>query len=261
MSPTRREFMRRFGIAVASALATRCTFPPGLSVRSTPEVTCYEAVAPTVSPREAQLTRQAEALIATVAAGGLPADATRQATAALDRERLRALWLGMDALARAAEKDMEQSERMRDDLVAQHRLVLDDLISLGELSEPVAACVQAAFEGAAQHTWRANAPITCYEPVLIDWRPTSSADLIAQAELLAQAGDLVPGTTAQAKAAIERDMAFLSLPPPEVEALYQHLLGSRGTDGPLPGFEETALDVPPEAVEAAQFLVHVLLGE
>jgi hypothetical protein len=250
--------MRRFGIAVASALATRCTFPPDRAVRPTPEVTCYEAVAPTVSPREAQLTRQAEALIATAAAGGLPADATRQATAALGRERMRTLWLGMDALARAAEKDIEQSERMRDDLIAQHRLVLDELVSLEELGEAVAACVQAAFEGAVQHTWRANAPITCYEPVLIDWRPTSSADLIAQAEILAQAGDLAPETTAQVQAAIERDMAFLSLPPPEVEALYQHILSDRGTDGPVPGFEEAALDVPPEAVEAAGFLVALL---
>ena len=53
----------------------------------------------------------------------------------------------------------------------------------------------------------------------------------------------------------------LSLPPSEVEALYQHILSSRGTDGPVPGFEEAALDVPSEAMEAARFLVHVLLGE
>lgn len=259
MSPTRREFIRRFGIAVASALATRCTFPPVRLARPTPEVTCYEVVAPTLTPPpEAQLTRQAGALAATVAAGGLPVDATRQATAALDRERLRALWLGLDALARSAQDELEGSERMRDGLIAEHRLILDELVSLGELSEAVAAYVQAAFDAAAYHTWRANVPVTCYEPMLIDWRPTGSADLIAQAELLAQSGDLVPETVAQVQAAIERDIAFLSLPTTEVEALYQRVLGDRGVDQPIPGLEEADLDVPPEAVEAAGFLVAIL---
>jgi len=259
MSPTRREFMQRFGIAVASALATRCTFPPRHSAIPTPEVMCYEAVAPTLTPPpEAQLTRQSDILTATAAAGGLPVDVTRQATAALDRERLRALWLGLDALARLARNELEQSERMRDDLIAEHRLVLDELVSIGELSGSVAAHVQAAFDAAVYHTWRANAPITCYEPVLIDWRPTGSADLIAQAELLAQSGDLVPETAAQVQAAIERDMAFLSLPAAEVEALYQRILSDREADRPIPGFEEADLDVPSEAVEAAGFLVALL---
>ncbi len=255
MSPTRREFMRRFGIAVASALATRCTFP----ARPTPQVMCYEAVAPTLTPPpEGQLTRQSDVLTATVAAGDLPVDVTRQATAALHRERLRALWLGLDALARLARNELERSERMRDDLIAAHRLVLDELISVGELSGLVAACVQAAFDAAVYHTWRANAPITCYEPVLIDWRPSGSADLIAQAELLAQAGDLAPETTAQVQAAIERDMAFLSLPAAEVEALYQRVLSDREADQPVPGLKEADLDVSPEAVEAAGFLVALL---
>jgi hypothetical protein len=259
MSPTRREFIRRFGIAVASALATRCTFPLGHSVRSTPEVTCYEVVAPTLTPPpESQLTRQADALATTVAAGDLPVNATRQATAALDRERLRALWLGLDALARSAQDELEESEPMRDNLIAEHRLVLDELVSLGELSEAVAEHVQAAFDAAACHTWRANVPVTCYEPMLIDWRPTGSADLIAQAELLAQPGDLVPATVAQVQAAIERDIAFLSLPTAEVEALYQRILGDRGADQPVPGFEEADLDVSAEAVEAAGFLVALL---
>jgi len=32
--------------------------------------------------------------------------------------------------------------------------------------------LQAAFDAAAYHAWRANAPITCYEPVPVDYRPT-----------------------------------------------------------------------------------------
>jgi hypothetical protein len=161
MTPTRREFIRNVGIAIASLAMARCIPFRGR--------------------------------------GGSP------------RDRLRDCWLRLDWLARQAEGNYERGERARDDLVADHRAALDGLIAAGDLDARVADSVETAFNAASIHIVRVSAPITCYEPVEVDYTPATSDQLARQAELLAEVaegGDLDPDAVAQARAAIERDIAF-----------------------------------------------------
>jgi hypothetical protein len=99
---------------------------------------------------------------------------------------------------------------------------------------------------------------------MIDYKPTSSSQLAQQAEILAEmveSGDLDPNTVAQAQAAIERDVAFLNLSGTETQALYDDLIAAAGDSYTFPSFDELELEITPEAVEAARFLVDLLLGE
>ena len=212
MTPTRREFIKSLGIAVASLAMARC-IPSG--------------------------------------GGGDSA-----------RDRMRDSWLRLDWLAQKAQGDYERGERARDDLAARHRAALDDLVAAGELGADVADELDAAFGAAITHVLLANAPVTCYEAVLVDYTPASSSQLVRQADLLAQmadAGDLDPDTVAQAQAAIERDVAFLALSYEETQAIYDTLMKTTGDTYDFPTFDELDLEVTPEAAEAARFLVELLL--
>jgi hypothetical protein len=149
-----------------------------------------------------------------------------------------------------------------DELCEMHRVALDALVAAGEITAPVADHVQTAFEAAAYHVWRSNAPITCYEPVLIDYRPVSSSELILQADLLAELADendWDPETVERAQDAIERDITFLNLDPQALEALYEALSASAEDAYAIPAFEALDLEVTPEAAAAAVFLIDVLL--
>jgi hypothetical protein len=181
------------------------------------------------------------------------------------RGRLRDCWLRLDALAEAAADmdDYERGQRERDRLVTDHRAALDELVASSELAQDVSDQVQTAFAAAAYHVWRANAPITCYEAVMVDYTPTSSGQLKQQASALvemADASDLDPDTVAQARAAIERDVAFLNLSPAQHAALYDEIMGRAESDG-VPSFEQIDLEITPQAARAAQFLVDLLLEE
>jgi hypothetical protein len=180
------------------------------------------------------------------------------------RGRLRGCWLRLDGLAKAAANvdGYERGQRERDRLVADHRDALDELVSGGELAQDVSDQVQTAFTAAAYHVWRANAPITCYEAVMVDYTPASSGQLEQQAAALvemADDGDLDPDVVARARAAIERDVAFLNLPSAELAALYDEIVSRVESDG-VPPFEQIDLEITPEAARAAQFLVELLLA-
>lgn len=242
MSPSRREFIKQFGIALAGLLASRCV--PRRST-PTPQILCYQMVALTPPPT-ADPTRQAEALQDAAAAGDLPPEATRQALAAFSRERLRACWLGLDALAERA-ADMEKGEWTLKSLTAEHRLALDDLVSLGELSEAVAAQVQIAFDEAAYHVWRSHAPITCYIASPPEMGPRN--DLVQRAQTLMDVQDVDQATVEQVKSALERDIALLALlksdHPDAAQLAEQWAAGE--------------IQVDAETVAAAQFLIDLLL--
>ena len=182
------------------------------------------------------------------------------------RERLRNCWLRFDWLAEATQDwdNYERGEEALDELISAHRSSLDELISAGELDQEVADQVQKAFDEASYHVWRSNAPITCYEPMLIDYTPSSSSRLVAQASTLAEFGasdEIDPDTVAQAEAAIERDMAFLNLSPGEVDALYNRLIKATGESYDFPAFDDLELEISPDAAEAARFLIALLLAE
>jgi len=219
MTPSRREFIKSVGIAVAALVACRCDLP----FRDGDD-------------------------------GDTP------------RARLRRAWSRFDWLAEEASdwNDYERGEEARDELVADHRVALDELVAAGELDEAVADQVQEGFAAAAYHVWRANCGATCYEPVLIDFTPGTSAQLVWQAELLAEMaedGDIDSETVAQAQAAIERDIAFLNLSNAEVQALYDELIAAAGDSYNFPSFDELDLEITAEAAAAARFLVELLLGE
>lgn len=178
------------------------------------------------------------------------------------RGGLRNCWLRLDWLAEQAKGDYERGDRAREELATDHRAALDDLVAAGEIDADVADELNTAFGAATNHVLLSNAPITCYEAVVVDYTPASSGQLAQQADLLAEmakSGDLDPDTVAQSQAAIERDIAFLNLSQTETQALYDELIAAAGDTRDFPSLDEIDLDVPPEAAEAACFLVELLL--
>ena len=178
------------------------------------------------------------------------------------RGRLRNCWLRLDWLAQQANGDYERGDKAREKLAADHRAALDDLVTAGETDAGVADELNTAFGAAITHILFINAPITCYEPVVVDYTPTSSGQLAQQAGLLAEmaeSGDLDPATVAQAQAAIEQDIAFLTLSDEELQTLYDELIEAAGGTYDFPSLDELDLEISPEAAEAARFLVELLL--
>ena len=180
------------------------------------------------------------------------------------RDRLRDAWLSLDKLAKQTEKNADRGSETRDRLSADHQSALDELVAAGALAQPVAADLQAAFDDASNHVWRANAPITCYEPTIVTFRPGRADDLIRQAELLAELagrGDIPPEAIAAAQSAITRDVAFLALTWEEEQALYTRLIEASQAGAPIPSFDQLALDIPPDAAQAARFMVALFSTE
>jgi hypothetical protein len=179
------------------------------------------------------------------------------------RAALRRTWMRLDWLAEQS-TDVERGDRALEELSSQHRAALDQLVANGELRPEVADEVQVAFTAAAYHIFRSHAPITCYEPMIVDYAPASSNQLTTQADLLASMADeanLDPATVAQALANIERDIAFLSLSMDERNNFYETLIQAANQGAPIPPFDQVELEITPEASEAAHFLVDLLLED
>ncbi|MCP4538047.1 MAG: hypothetical protein GY832_12965 [Chloroflexi bacterium] len=226
MSLTRREFVKSMGIAVASLMMARCS--PSED---------YGDTRPTDPPMTLQSPENRD-------------DSPRN--------RLRTCWLQLDSLRLKAQKDYEQGSQLRDELGADHQTSLDELVAAGELDAAVADQVQTAFDEAAFHIWRSNAPITCYIalPVEFDARD----DLRQQFELLYQITDgLDQATVNKVQTAIERDIAFF-----ETFEDLQVLKGEAYQQAQrelIAQFDSDDVEVSPEAAQAARFLVELLLRE
>lgn len=224
MPVTRREFLNAVGIALASWLTSRC------------RPTCYTSVPPTSTP---------------TAQNGY-------------WSRLRQYWWDLDLLARDA-RDMERGQQTLQKFTEGHRAALDALVAAGQVSPEVADDLQVAFEGAAYHVWRANAPITCYVPAPYpDYGTQSNVDLAKQAELLeemAMKSALDPEVVARAQAAIERDIAWRTLPEEDQKAIIEAIMQAAQGTSQYPSLEELDLEIPPTAREAARILVELLLKQ
>jgi hypothetical protein len=233
MSLARRDFMKLFGVSVASVLLTRCrSFP------FQPVTTCYAPLPPpTVTP---------------------PA-------AASSHERLRQYWLRFEQLASQAASGDGTDYSLAEQMMVGHHAALDDLVAQGEISASVAGLVQEAYEAATYHVWRSNVPVTCYEPMLVDYAPASAGVLVRQAEVLeeiAAQGTIDPLTLEKAQTALEHDLAFYALSEAEVQSLYERLLQESQQAGqPIPSFEALSLALTPDARAAAQFIVDLLTGQ
>jgi hypothetical protein len=233
MSLTRRDFVKLFGVSVASLLLTRCR---GTDATETP--TCY-----------------------------LPAMLTEPAIVPVvaSRDALHVCWLRFGELAQTTRSNEDSEDTLGKQMIADHRSALDELVVTGALSASVADLVQEAYEAAVYHVWRSNAPITCYEPAVVDYSPTSAAALVKQSEILSQIagqGMIDPGTLDRAQMALEHDMAFYALSDEEVQLLYKRISEENRSEGqPVPSFESLQLELTPEAREAAQFILTLLSGK
>jgi hypothetical protein len=227
MNLSRRDFMKLFGVGVASLLLTRCRFPIG--------VTCYTPLPPP-----------------TILSPG--------------REQLRTCWLSFDELAQKTLQAADQgnsSDAFGQKLITDHRLSLDQLVAAGELTPAVADLVQEAYAAAVYHIWRSNAPITCYEPMFVDYAPASANVLVQQAQILeelAGQGSINPQTLTTAQAALEHDLAYYALSDEDLQALYERLIQESQTQGQsIPPFDQLNIEFTPDARAAAQFIVDLLM--
>lgn len=233
----RRDFMKLLGVSVASLYLARCHMNTvGITSTYPEEITCYEA------PPD------------------LP---TPEPTLSSARGRLQVDWLRFEELAQTSPQDTEN--KLGNELIIEHRAALDELIANGELTAPVADLVQEAYGAAVYHIWRSNAPITCYEPVIVDYAPSSAGVLVEQSQVLnriAEQGTIDPDTLAKAQAALEHDLAFYALSDQEVESLYNQLIKDNQDAGqPIPSFEALTLELTPEAKEATRFIIDLLTGK
>jgi hypothetical protein len=242
MKTNRREFMQGVGLVLASLLTTRCS----------PRTTCYEPIQP------GPITPTPMPTCYTVVPTPSPQPSVGQSK---EWDSLRQPWHDLDRLAHDA-PDRERGEQTHERLVADHQRALDKLVAGDDLDPIVAAEMQAAFEGAAYHVWRANASITCYAISLPDYEIESSSDLARQSDLLAEMAEqsaIDEATVAQAQAAIERDVAFLAMATDDQRALIEQVLEADDGTHDFPDLAELDVDVPPESVEAARILVELLL--
>jgi hypothetical protein len=125
----------------------------------------------------------------------------------------------------------------------RHQEALQMLVDFGDLEPAVAEEIEVAFEQAIAHIQRNMA--TCYIGLPAEYYPR--ADLLSQEALLeemAAESDIDPVTVEQARAALARDIEWLT----QFEA------------GQVPGaLEEIEPDA--NAIEAARILVELLLGQ
>ncbi len=223
MNENRRQFLRQVGIALAALAAGGC---------------CGAAVGGTEVPGD----------------GGEAATPPPPQT---PWARLRAAWTDLDRL-KVQSDDWEAVEKLRDELVKRHESALKELVASGEVRQPVADDMQAAFAEAAYHVWRANAPISCYEPVPWPQYDIDAASNLAQQadtlEALAGTADIDPAVLEQARGAIRRDLEFLGLPSDQQHAL------QRANEQTWVSLAELDIEADPDAAEAADLLVEVLLG-
>ena len=179
------------------------------------------------------------------------------------REDLRDCWLKTPLLAETTRSDMHQGEDERNRLLMNHQKALNRLIGMGDINRPVAKQLQIAYEEASFHIWRRNSQMTCYLPSFgPNYTPTSSSQLATQAEILlelAESSGLDLDTVERARTSIERDIAFLNLPEGDIERLYSELMEAAGDTHKYPDFDSLELEVPAESIEAATFLIEVLL--
>jgi hypothetical protein len=213
MTASRRDFIRGFGVALASLLVTRCINLPGFS-----------PVAPGTNTGSA-------------------------------RDRLRRCWLAFEWFKARAKDDYERGNQARSNLLEAHQAALADLVGGGELTQPVAEQVQAAYQEAIDHLSPSpgNPGVTCYTVTPMEMvYMQSRSQLLKQADLLADSCGLDPDAVAQAQAALAREMTILSLP----GSMLSEQLGS---DAALPADFE--VDISPEAAAAAEFLTRLLLRD
>ena len=232
MNISRRDFMKLVGVSVASLLLPGCRIPLPVS--------CYAPLPPSPYPPDVLTSKG----------------------------RLRRGWLSFGELAQATADEAAQGDTENTfgrQLIADHRLALDELVASGELTATVADLIQEAYEAAVYHVWRSNVPMTCYEPMQVNYASASADMLVRQAAVLSEVAggiSIDPETLSKARAAIEHDMAFYALTDQQVASLYDRLITEwQSQQQSSPAFEDVELEITPDAKAAAQFIIHLLTGQ
>jgi hypothetical protein len=228
MSVSRRDFIKMFGVSIASLMLTRCKFIPPINLLNKPTTT------PTVLP---------------------------------PRGVLRSCWQRFNELAQTTQEISEQGEDYNENvlgnqLIADHHQALAEVVATGELTQPVADLVKESYEAAIYHVWRSNIPVTCYEPVMVDYGPISAYTLVQQANILseyAQTGEIEAEILASAGKALEHDMNFIAMRQEDIDSLYRQLLaGCQDNWECIPKFDALDLEPSADAKAAAQFIIELL---
>ena len=185
------------------------------------------------------------------------------------RGHLRDCWFAFDEVARQASQPIagyEFEDSYGQQLSAEHRAALDELIAYGEITASVADLVQEAYDTALYRVWRSNAPISCYLTFTIglDYSSDVADSLVKQSETLEQLATqewIEPSTLATARSALERDMAYFALTTQatsELYGLYDHFFEDHHY---FPDIEALPLEISPDARAAAQFILDLLTGK
>lgn len=159
-------------------------------------------------------------------------------------EELRQCWLSLKGLNSGnLEWTLEADRTVVDaEVRKRHKALIDRLVATGQVEEAVARQMETAFVGAFAHVVRSMA--TCYFVIPPEYGPRE--DLLEQADALRKvSGDVDPATVAKAEAALAQDIAFLDL-----------FNGSNG-GSLIGGYNAGALNVSPEALEAARLLTRL----
>jgi hypothetical protein len=184
------------------------------------------------------------------------------------RACLRKYWLSFGELVEKTQQASAQGsseDTFGQQLLAGHRAELDRLVADGTLTQPVSDLVQDAYGAAVYHVWRSNAPMTCYEPMMINYAPTSAQILVQQSaalDQLAAQGTVDPQTLEKARIALEHDLAFQALTQDEVNQLYARIVEEwQAQNQGMPAFEDLDLEISPDCKAAAQFIIEVLIAK
>jgi hypothetical protein len=243
MSISRRDFMKVFGTMVASIVLTRCNPSAG---NPTPTPTYQWKPYPTRTPMS----------YPTVPASTLSA-----------RERLRNCWLGFDLLEVSAKatwassKDIDWSNPIGQQMMAEHHASVEELVASGELSRSVADLIQEAYDTAVYHVWRSNLMATCYFGSVRGLYPMRAEKLLDQLDVLEEidaSGAVVPETVERIRMAIEREMAYYGMTDEEEDTFHHKIFEANDYSTE---FEDTMLELTPEAKTAAQFIIDLLTGK
>ncbi len=237
---------------------TCCT---GRGDQRTVQVTAINRSLPTqvlITPTPTWALVQQTAVLSDTAKGAVDAETAQEARVVAARQRLRACWLALDELARVPTGDGKDGYQAREWLIREHQLTLDDLVAVGQLTQPVARLVQVAMAEAALHVSTPYVPFAGPDPTLADSRPGVRAQFTEQVLPLAKGDALSPDTIASAQARMARYLAFLSLTWRQVTALDESQCRAADTSHHCPPFDQLDLTITPESTAAATFLVEVL---
>ncbi|MBN1810526.1 MAG: hypothetical protein JXA14_01675 [Anaerolineae bacterium] len=223
MSPTRREFIKRVGIALASLMAARCACIPLVEGGS--------------------------------GVGGTPRERLRRSWQRFGwLEEQASDWSDYGKGERARKELVAEHRAALDDLVAAGELDADVTDLVQEAFAEAAYHVWRANCGATCYEPMSGPEYTPYASGQL----VQQAELLTD---LADDATIDPETITRAHAAVERGIAFLNLSPEEEQVLYDAVIEAAGEDYNYPTFEELELEVTSEAAEAARFLVELLLEE